>query len=168
MSFPAKGSVIVADGTGKVTVITPTSDNQVLSLDSTDPKGAKFINVNNLVPKQAQKATASNNNYTSSNTYEVIITLTVPGESVNPVENIKLLSYKDNGITSYDIRIYDATNNQIISETNFSNNLLEINTISNLSNLPSTESIIEIQTKKNGGNNSKNVHILEATIQFAN
>lgn len=166
MSQPIKGSVIIADGTGKVTYLEPTANNQVLTLDSTQPKGIKFINIANITGPTFFKTTAIDKSYTQSDQYEVIMSLTIPGENTNAIQSINVLSYKTSNITSYDIKIYDATNNNTIAESNFSNNNLTNNNMGTLTNLPSTESIIEVQAKKNGGNSQQKVFIKECTINY--
>lgn len=166
MSVPVKGSVIVADGNGRVSVITPTSDNQVLMLDSNEAVGARFVNIKNLLPPQAQKVPATSSNSTNASSYQTILTLTVPGENVNAISSIDVLSYIDNGASNYDIRIYDSTNDLIISEVNCTNNNISITNINTLNNLPTSTAIIEIQTRKNNGNSQRYVHVLEATINY--
>src|SRR3989344_8221084 len=145
MSVPIKGSIIVADGSGHVTIISPTNNNEVLCLDSSDPKGAKFIKINNILPQQTFKVTATSSNNTTSSTYATIMELTVNGETTSPISSIKVLSRKIAQITSYDVRVYDTTNSNIIVERNFTNNNLEINDLGTLSNLPLSSAIFEIQ-----------------------
>lgn len=167
MAHPIKGSVIVADGNGKVTVISPTSNNQVLSLDSNEPAGAKFIDIKSLMPQQFIKAQATASNGTSSTTYERIMSITIPGESTNPITLIKILSGQANNANSHDIRI--QTNLGVtIAEANFTNTAFNNNNMGTLSNLPQNETTIEVQAKRNGGNNNTNVYILEVTINYQN
>lgn len=162
MALP-KGSIIVADGNGKVTSIQPTSNGQVLSLDSTEPSGAKFISL----PIQRLKANAVSTNSTNLTTYTKIIELSVPGENVSNLTNINVISYKSGSVTSYDVRAIDANTSLVIAESNFSNNVPAINNLGPLSNLPSGPSIIEILAKRNGGGgNNKNVYISEANIDL--
>lgn len=42
MSIPGKGSIIVADGTGKVKAVTPGNSNQVLRIDPNEPLGVRW------------------------------------------------------------------------------------------------------------------------------
>lgn len=167
MSAPVKGSVIVADGNGRVTVISPTSDNQVLSLDSTDPKGAKFIDVKNILPTQAFKAHAAISDRTNSTTYETLIRLTVPGENTASVQSIDVVSFKDSGASSYDVRVMTKSGD-VIAEANFTNNDDVINDMGTLNNLPANKTQIEIQVKKTGGNNNTYAHLSEATVNYMN
>lgn len=50
-----------------------------------------------------------------------------------------------NGASSYDISVHDASNNNIIADENFTNTNLDI------SNLPVDNAIIEFQLRSNGG-----------------
>lgn len=78
MSAPPKGSIIIADGNKNVTFIEPTNDNQLLCLDSTHPKGAKFINLGSLLPNLFFKAIATDTSYVKTPNYNIIMALTVP------------------------------------------------------------------------------------------
>ena len=167
MSTPVKGSVIIADGNGRVTIIEPTSDNQVLCLESANPKGAIFKNISSIIPPQYFKISASDSKYTRSTNWDTILSVTVNGESVNHIQEIKILSFKDSSVDSYDIRVYDSTNNNVIASANFTNNDVGIMDMGSLSNLPTSSAIFEFQAKRNGGNgNSKNVYLLEVTLKY--
>lgn len=63
----------------------------------------------------------------------------------------------DIGVTSYDVRIFDATNSVVVAEANYANTseqLLDLGTISNLS---PTQCILEIHLRKNGGSDRKSI-----------
>lgn len=95
------------------------------------------------------------------------MSISVVGENLRHIKTIKVLSYKqNNNIDSYDVRIYDATNDQIIAESNFNNLIPIVNDLGTLSNLPNEEAVLEIQCKKNGGNNNQRVYALECTIIY--
>lgn len=170
MTTPIKGAIIVSDGLGKVTYIDPPiNDNEVFVFDSTEQKGGKFINIKNILPNSFMKSTATDQSSTNTTSYSVIMSLTVPGELMNNIQNIKVLSKKDGSVTSYDVRIYDVTNNLVIAENNFTNSNYSINNIGTLNNLPTNEAVLEIQAKRNGGNgNKKNVYVVECTIEYKN
>lgn len=166
---PTKGSVIVADGNGKVTIIEPPqNNNEVFVFDATEPRGGKFINIKNLLPNNYFKSSATSENSTNTSTYITIMSLTVLGESVNQIKNIKVLSYLTGSTVSYDVRIFDSTNSLTIAEKNFSNSTSTINDMGTLLNLPLGEAILEVQVKKNGGNNNSYAFLLEATIEYRN
>jgi len=163
-----KGSVIVADGAGKVTIVSPTSNNQVLILDSNAAAGAKFVDIKNILPIQRLKSNATVSNSTDLTTYTKILELSVPGESTNPVNSIKVISYKDGSVDSYDVRALNVANSTVIAEANFTNNAPTINDMGTLTNLPASSGIIEILIKRNGGTGSnKSVYLSEATIELS-
>ena len=95
------------------------------------------------------------------------MSITIPGESTNPITLIKILSGQANNANSHDIRI--QTNLGVtIAEANFTNTAFNNNNMGTLSNLPQNETTIEVQAKRNGGNNNTNVYILEVTINYQN
>lgn len=167
MTTPLKGAIIVADGTGKVTYIDPTSDNDVFVFDSAQQKGGKFINIKNILPNSMLKVTATDISTSDSTVYNVIMNLTVPGETTDQIQGIKILSKMDNSLTSYDVRVYDTINGLTIAEKNFTNTGFAINDMGTLSNLPASESIFEVQVRRNGGSgSSKSVYLKECTLDF--
>lgn len=168
MSYPSLGSVITCNGDGKVTVISPTVNNQVLVLDSSQPGGAKFEDIKNIMPIQRLKSTASSTNSTDLTSYTKILELSVPGENSNALLGIKVISYKDGSVDSYDVRALNVSTSQVIAEANFTNNTPRINDLGSLSNLPASEGIIEILIKRNGGSgNKKNAYLVEATVELS-
>lgn len=166
MSFPVKGSVIVADGNGKVSVVSPTSDSEVLMLDSANAKGARFVNIANLIPKQSQKISVTNQKSVSSTSYLKLVTTTVPGESTKPITDIKVFSYKTGNASSYSVRVFDATNNLVVAETTFSNSNGLLQSLGSLSNLPSSEATFEIQLRKDNGNSQSEAIVEEVEIVY--
>lgn len=93
------------------------------------------------------------------------------GSDVNGLINqIDIISYKDNNVTSYDIKIVDVTNATIIKEmTGFSNNSAELIEILPLSNIPTSQALIEIQAKRNGGKgNSKSIYFQSINVYYGN
>jgi hypothetical protein len=150
-----------------MTIVSPTSDNQVFILDAATDAGAKFVDIKGLLPLQRLKSTASKTNSTDLESYTSILELSVPGESTSNLQSIKVISYKDSSVTSYDVRAIDSTTSNIIAEANFSNNIPSINDLGTLSNLPANETIIEILIKRNGGSgNNKNVYLSEANVEM--
>lgn len=74
-----------------------------------------------------------------------------PGtNNLSNVDQIKVISFMEQGGTSYDVRLCDVTNNTIIASANLSNNEEQMNSLGLISNLPLTESIFEIQSKIDG------------------
>lgn len=159
MSIP-KGAIIITDGNGTVDYLPIGANGQVLIFDSAATKGVKWG-----AQKQLLKATATGTSSTNSTSYAAILSITILGENVSAVSSIKVLSKLDGNATSYDIRVYDVTNNNVIGTVNATNANTSIVNIGTLSNLPATEAIFEIQARKNGGNNNSYAYIYEATIE---
>lgn len=168
MSRPSKGSIIVADGNGKVKAVSPTNDNEMFISDSTKEKGGRFVDAEKILQNSTFKSVITDSSSTNSETYFTIMYFTVPGENVNKIQSIKILSKKKGNLTSYSVRIYDATNNNVIVENTFTNNSILINDIGILSNLPTNEAIVEVQAKRNDGNRNSYAIISECTIEFRN
>lgn len=70
-----------------------------------------------------------------------------PGTVYNTITAIKILSYQESQLTNHKIRIYDITNNTIIAEGTFTNEILAINDLGTISNIPNDVAIFEIQGK---------------------
>ena len=91
-----------------------------------------------------------NSSITTKN-YIVSASFIYDGSVFNNIVKIGLLTEMQNNNnlnSSYDIKIYDQTNNQLIKEiNNLTNNKKQIINITNLSNIPSNEAIIEIYVK---------------------
>lgn len=75
----------------------------------------------------------------------------VKGEKAESIQEIKVLVCQDSDITSYDVKIYDRTNDKVIAEQNFTNTSIAINNMGTLNNLPKNESIFDVLVKRNGG-----------------
>lgn len=163
MSNPIKGTIIVTDGSGKITGITPGNDNDTIVFDSTTQYGIKII------PGQQKKLLKLNqakNTSTKNTSYTTMYSFTYTGSEIDSINKITLLSYMDSGITSYDIRLFDVTHSAVIASANYANTNQAIKTITAFSNLPTTDSICEIQAKKNGGSNGSTIHVDDITIIY--
>lgn len=166
MSLPqTKGSVVVANGLGGVTVISPTSPGQIFVLDSNDPKGAKFTDIRDLMPTQKIKMVASSSNSTKLQSYQQIMETSIPGENFNKILSIKTISYAQPGVDSYSVLITDEINS-IIAEQSFSNNTSAECNMGALSNLPLTPSIIKFSIKKDNGPTNKLAYLLSVDIEM--
>ena len=95
----------------------------------------------------------------NTDSYRRIMVYIYPGNVYNTINNIKVVSYMDSGITSYDIQIRNATNGTTIVTKNLTNTTEQINDLGTLSNIPNSEARLEISVKKTGGNSSKYVYI---------
>lgn len=70
-----------------------------------------------------------------------------PGTIYSSITAIKILSYQQSQLNNHQIRVYDITNNNIVAEGTFTNETLAINDLGTISNVPSNDSIFEIQGK---------------------
>lgn len=163
-----KGSVVVADGAGKVSIVSPSTDGQLLIFDSGSEEGARFEDIKNILPLQRLKSSAAFASGTGLTSYTKILEISVPGENTNPLQAIKVISYKDSQVDSYDIRALNTNTSQIVAEANFTNSKPEINSLGVLSNLPEEEGIIELLIKRNGGKGKKkSAYLVEATFEIS-
>jgi hypothetical protein len=97
-----------------------------------------------------------------STTYTTLTSFDFPGLNIwSDVSNIKIISLMEAGGDSYDVRIYDVTNNNLICSKTLNNEYECISDLGSLSNLPSDESIFEIQAKIN---NNTIAHIKNISI----
>lgn len=111
--------------------------------------------LNNLVSSANQTQQLGNSqlafscsqpNVTSTN-YVVQMTIIFPGTSyISNITNIQVVSYMNKG-TSYTIRLFDALNDNVIASGTFTNTANAINELTNINNLPNTQSIFELQCK---------------------
>ena len=72
--------------------------------------------------------------------------------NIGPILLIKIISYMIN-CTSYEVKILNKTHNLIISENSFTNTSQKINNLTPLSNIPTSEVIIECYIKITSNNN---------------
>lgn len=155
-----KGSIIVHDGT-RVIAVAPGTDGDSLEFDSTTASGLKTKKNQKIA-----KLPVTKNSSTSNTTYTTIYKFQFPGTNDSTITSIKFISYMDNTVTSYDIRLYDFTNDTVLGSGNYTNEVSAINTISSISNLPTSEAVFEIQFKRNGGSGNKNVFVDDVTIFY--
>lgn len=80
--------------------------------------------------------------------------------------NASYIGYMDKDITSYDIKIIDISNQQILCETNLSNTVNKINILGNLVNLSPNPWLIEVFIKKNGGSHNSNIYMDSININY--
>jgi hypothetical protein len=103
-----------------------------------------------------------------SNYTEVATCYFNPDYYSGDLRRVKLLSYLDNGATSYDVEIFDRDNNVQLVESNFINKSEEVQrqVTGVISSPPYSNTVLEINVKKTGGNNKKCVHISEIIFYF--
>lgn len=93
------------------------------------------------------------NNILPNNTFNVIGTYfySIPDDN-SFINSFKIIA-SVNGNTNYKLRIYDSINDKILCESNTLNNTtLQIITISDILNLPTNETLLEIQCIVSGNN----------------
>ncbi len=83
-----------------------------------------------------------------------------PGtNSISTIQALIFIGNKDSGATNYSVRLEDITHSQTICEETFTNNTEGFNVISSVSNIPETNSLLEVQVKISGGDSSTYAHI---------
>ncbi len=92
------------------------------------------------------------NNYVSefkTDSYAKVSAIHLKGVKDSVLREVSFVSKMNDNITSYNIRVYDITNNNTIIETTLSNNVDEITKITdnNINNQSYDNAIIEIQIK---------------------
>ena len=89
--------------------------------------------------------------------------------TIGTIDYFELSSYMDSGITSYDVRIINQLNGEILAQktanTNTSSIYIDLGTISNV---PTSSTTLELQVKKTGGNNNHRVELGELVIYYGN
>lgn len=97
-----------------------------------------------------------------STTYITLTSFNFPGKNLWPhITNIKIISLMESGGTSYDVRVFDITNNNYICSINLSNTDESICDLGALSNIPTGEAIFELHAKIN---NTSVAHIKNISI----
>ena len=90
-------------------------------------------------------------------------------ERIGLINYIEVLSYKQSSITSYDVRIYDKTNkNVLVEKTGNSNNNVEVIDLGEITNIPTNNAILEIQARRVGGSGRNRVYVDQALIYYDN
>jgi len=91
--------------------------------------------------------------------YKKIVTYMFKKDIYKGISNIKVISYMDSSVTSYDIKIYNLTENSEISTSNFTNVKENANVISDLPSFGNFETLIEIHMRRNGGPSNSKIYI---------
>ena len=162
-----KGSLVICDGNGNTSYVSPGTDNQAIIADSTQPNGVRFGNVGSVSAGFVRFAITSKSVFRTSN-FETALTFTFPGADKGAVSKITVISDMSNNSTSYDIRIYDITNDLIIASNTYTNTTPNVNELTPISNLPGTDVIAELQIRLNSSNNkNRTVFIKELSILYS-
>lgn len=88
---------------------------------------------------------------------------------MGPINQVEVISNMDSGMTSYSVRLYDATNETIIAEiTGQTNTLEELINLGTISNIPEEEAIFEIHVKRVGGTTSTFAYVEDVIVYYNN
>lgn len=96
--------------------------------------------------------------------YELIYSFTVNDSYKLDILKLAITAKLTGSISSYDIRIYDNTNNKIIACASFNNPTFDLMDMGELSFVPSDQAMLEVHCKKVGGDVLDKVIINELTI----
>jgi hypothetical protein len=88
---------------------------------------------------------------------------------VGPINYVSVIAYKDSEITSYNIRIYDSTNNLTIAEkTGLTNNEAEEIDLGTVTNVPSESVLLEVHAQRVGGTKTSKVYVEQVIVYHNN
>lgn len=78
---------------------------------------------------------------------------------------VKIIAYKDGNATSFDVQLYDATNQNELCIGNFTTTVEEtVSSLGSVSNLPTEECVLEVNIKRNGGTQRSTIYIDEIVL----
>jgi hypothetical protein len=160
-----KGTIIVNDGAGKIVGISPGNDDEMLVFDSTQPFGLKYV-TNPGQQKKIFKLNQAKNTSTKNATYTTMYSFSYPGSDITTLDKVSCMSSMDVGVTSYDVRLFDITNSQVIFSINLNHTVQVVSSISTFNNLPSTDAVFEVQARKNGGSGNQNIYVDDITVIY--
>jgi hypothetical protein len=102
--------------------------------------------------------------------YSKTIRFNYPGsDNSGAIDYVEVISNMDAGVTSYNIRLYDKTNDKIMAElTNLTNTADMVHDFGTISHIPANNAILEIHIKKNGGSSNLSINIDSATVYYGN
>jgi len=83
--------------------------------------------------------------------YSSILTFIYPGSNqITDLGIINVTSYMDSGGTSYQIRLFDVTNTNVLASGSFTNTTININSLTSIANIPTDQAVCEVQIKVTG------------------
>lgn len=107
-----------------------------------------------------------------SNVTEYCVVATFPyngSKKIGTIDFVTCIACMDPGVTSYDMRVFGTTAGTVLAEktgnVNTEAGIIDLGTISNV---PTTEDILEIHIKKIGGTEDDYVHIDDVAIYHDN
>ena len=107
---------------------------------------------------------------TQTSSYSRVIRFNYPGsDNAGLIDYVEVISSMDSNVTSYNIRLYDKTNDMVMAElTGLTNTADVANDLGTITNIPTSKAILEIHVKKNGGRGNSKVYVDNATIYHGN
>lgn len=155
------GTLLIHDGTKIVPLDPSGEDGMALTFDSNTPSKLKWANTG-----KSFKVNLPPNNSVKTTYYTSVTEFSLSKMEYTSLASIKIVSYMQKHIDSYDVRIYDMTNNKVLAEQSYKNTDRQINSITKFTNMPDGDAIIEIQCKKNGGRKNSEVTIKDIDIFY--
>lgn len=156
-----------------------TLDDQVIIIFDDEICPKELMQLNALIiahvpdtskPKENYYTVYPRNDSVRTSSYKAIGSFKYGGSnSVGTIDYIETISNIDLGVTSYSVRIYDKTNNQILAEkTGMTNVVEEVQDLGEISNVPVETSVLEIQLKRTGGTEYDYAYIDSVIVYHGN
>ena len=98
-------------------------------------------------PSAREYVKLSVNGTCSQTEYELLYVFAINDKYPITINDIGITSKMTGDISSYDVRVYDVTNDNIIASANFTNTDFELQSLGTISNAPTTEELLEIHVK---------------------
>lgn len=161
--MPKKGTILVHNG-NKLVGIEPDGEGKVIIFDSNTESGVRWQNSS----KKSDKIIMNTKDASNDSSYTKMAEFFFTKNEYQSIDTVKILSYMDPSIDDYQIRLYDSTYNKTIFEITLKYTKPTIETIDKFDYQPEGDCILEIQTKINKTNKSKNkyVYLIDTTINY--
>lgn len=95
-------------------------------------------------------------------TYTTVRSFYFPGSQLITLLNIYIISYMDSG-TSYQVRLYDVTNSNVIASGSFTNTVTATNALTGITNIPSGGAMFDVQCAVTGATTA---HVSAISLYF--
>lgn len=106
-----------------------------------------------IIPVHLSGTGIKNTNYTRYGVYGYL-----GSNTLLPINKICVISYSDNNVSSYNVRIFNVTNSTVIAEATFSNKSEQLLDMGTISNVPTGSSLLEIHLKVNSATGNASVY----------
>jgi hypothetical protein len=162
---------VVAKGIHSATTIVSVSDataptsGQVLT--ATSSTTATWQDVSSSSPTKRLVASFSPLQISTTNSsYERVIAFTYAGSAeLGAITEFCIIAYKDAAPTNYQVRCVNlSAASVVLFEGTFTNTTEGIQTITSISNVPTTKSLLEIQVRRVGGGSTTKVYLSGLTV----